>query len=251
MKKLLFLLLPTLSCLYGCINTTEEILVQQNGSGVYGVTIDMSGMFDMIKSMAEGQMSDKAAKELQQEQDTIIRFSSFTDTASKLTADEKALLRDATIHMVMSEKEKKFLMEMKYPFKKATDVERILKLVEKNGNVLGKVLGGPEENHEMQGAAPDLNSYYDLNFRDGLLEKKVNAAKLKAFQENPQYEQLKGASGMMGDATISSVIKLPRAAKKVEGANAKASDGGKTITIAAPMADAIENPNALTFRIEY
>jgi len=247
MKKLCALLLAVLLFCTGCFNTTEEIAIQPNGSGVYGVTLDFSGIFDLLQSM--GGESSEAMKELKQNRDTIIHFSSFTDTAKDLSKEEKALLRDATMRMIMQDSTKKFLMELKYPFKKLTDVERIMALARSNGNVLGKALGAKDAGPQPE--MPNLNSYYDLTFRNGLIEKKVNAEKLKEFQSNPQYEQMKQASALLGDAMISSIIRLPKSAKKVEGANAKQSDGGKTITISASMADVLENPNALTFHIEY
>jgi hypothetical protein len=154
------------------------------------------------------------------------------------------------MHMVMSKEQKKFQMDMRYPFKKMEDVEKIMALTQKNGNLMTKALGAPDNPAE-QAATPDLNSYYDLTFKSGVIEKKVNAEKLKVFQDNPQFEQMKASSAMFGEAKISTVIRLPRKAKKTTGTGVKLSEDGKVITIAALLSDALEDPNALTFRIEY
>ena len=249
MKKLIPLLLTALLFTTGCLNTTEEITVQKDGSGMYGMTLDFSGLFDMIQAMQGADPS--AEKKAMQNMDTVIRFASFTDTSTKFTAAEKALLKNATIHMVMQEAQKKFVMEMRYPFKKMDDVEKIMELTQRSGSIMGKAMGAPEMEGGEQPPTPDFNSYYDLTFKQGVIEKKVNQEKLKAFQDNPQFEQLKSSSAMFSEATISSVIRLPQKAKKATGPGVKISDGGKLVTVAASLADALEDPNTLTFRIEY
>jgi len=54
MKKL-FLVLLTALFLSGCINITEEIFLEKNGSGKYAMTMDLEKaveMMDMLKSFA-------------------------------------------------------------------------------------------------------------------------------------------------------------------------------------------------------
>lgn len=251
MKKLIPLLLLALMFTSGCFNTNEEITVQKDGSGVYGMTLDFSGLFDMMQAMQQENDSSSAMGKMPGNMDTLIRFASFTDTSTQLTAAEKALMKDATMRMIMQEKEKKFLLQMRFPFKKLEDVQRIMQLSQRNGNMMGKMLGGGAETGEEQPQAPDLNSYYDVTFKQGLLEKKINAEKLKVFQDNPQYEQLKMSSALFAEAMITTEVRLPAKVKKAEGSNLKTSADGKTITISASLSDALENPNALTFRIQY
>ena len=52
MKKLLLLLLVTSICLWGCLNSDEDVTINADGSGVYQNTMDMSGMFDMMDMFA-------------------------------------------------------------------------------------------------------------------------------------------------------------------------------------------------------
>lgn len=256
MKKMYCSLLAILLIASGCFHTTEDFTIKSNGSGVYAMKMDLSGMFDMLEAIKAMSGSDSLNEKadspfaaLGKSMDTVIHFSSFTDTASNLSPDEKVLMKDATMHMVMDEAKKKFVMDLQFPYKKPGDVKRIMDLSKNNGGLLGKALGGAGT--EEMPPAPDFSSLFDYTFRDGLLEKKLNGEQYKNMQESPQFEQMKEGREMLGEATMNTVVRLPRKAKKAEGPGVKLSADGKTVSISASFTDLFDNPNALTFRIEY
>jgi hypothetical protein len=257
MKKIYFLLCAVLFFASGCFSTTEDFTIEANGSGVYNMKMDMSGMFDMIDAMKDmaGEELDSSERDmglaaLDQRMDTTIKLGTFTDTSSSLTAEEKSLMKDATMHMVMNKAQNKFVMDFHFPYSKLTDITKIMALSQKNGNIMGKVLGGSEGSTTMP-ETPEFGSIFDYTFKDGLLEKKLNAEAYKQLKESPQFGQISGAQSMLSEATMNSVIRLPRKAKKWEGTGVKLSDDGKTVTINGAFTDIFDNPNALTFRIEY
>jgi hypothetical protein len=257
MKKLFRLLLvcTTFFILAGCFDTTEEITIEKNGSGVYQVNADFSGFFELIESLKSMDTSaNSSLKQIPSNIDTIIQLRTFTDTASDLSAEDKALLHDATVNLVMNDKDKVFKMLMKYPYKDINDVQKIIKLSQSGNNIIGKALQGkeaPQMDVQSGQGMPDFNNVYDITFKKGLIEKKINEDKLKQFQENEQMSSMKQAIEVMPEASISTVIHLPKPAKKAEGANVKLSDDKKTITIKSTLNELFNNPNSLSYRVEY
>jgi hypothetical protein len=100
-------------------------------------------------------------------------------------------------------------------------------------------------------AMPSLDEIFDMNFKNGLLERKLNDEKLKNFQANEKFEEMKQAKQMMESVNFTTIINLPRAATKVSGDNAKLSDNKKQVIIKTSMVDLLDNPKSLAFRVEY
>lgn len=257
MKKTCVILVAILLVASGCFSTTEDFTIGANGSGVYAMKMDMSGMFDMIEAMQAMAGDDAAGSEalgkglgsLDKNMDTVIRLGTFTDTSSTLTAAEKSLMKDATMRMVMNKAEKQFVLDLKFPYQKLDDVSKIMALSQKEGGTMGKIFGGGG-NGEMP-ATPEFGGMFDYSFEEGLLQKKLNEAAYNQLKLSPQFEQMSEAKSMMESATMSSVIRLPRKAKKTEGSGITVSEDGKTVTVKGSFTDMFDNPNALTFRIEY
>jgi hypothetical protein len=258
MKKAIVSLLIALVAFVvtSCFETTEEVTINESGSGLYQANIDLSGFFlfiDMMKAMdTSASASNKPAM---QSLDTVVYMKSFTDTASNLTKEEKALVHDATMHMVMKEKEKVFKINISYPYSKPADVQKIIRLNQSNSNLIGKALKDktsmPEENQQQQPAMPDFSSVYDVVYQKGMLEKKLNAEKLQKFQSDENYATLKQMKEMFATSAMNTVIHLPKAAKKAEGPNVKLSGDKKTVTINATLGDIFDQPDLLSYHIEY
>ncbi|OLY93907.1 hypothetical protein SAMN05444008_11139 [Cnuella takakiae] len=258
MKKIASFLLLLLLFVTGCIDSDEEIAVNRDGSGVYSVKMDMSGMMDMLKElqgMAEKEADSSGAKPgamlPDKPVDTTIRFSDMPASAEGVSEADKALLREGTLHMVMNMQEGQFKMDMRLPFKRPEDLVAIQGLMQRNGGIMGNMMKGLGPDAPTQEGMPDYNSIFDFTFKDGLLERKVNPERLKAFQENFQSDQMKEASAMFGESSIKTAIRLPRKIKKVEGPGAKPGTDNQTVLISSTLGQVLENPNALTFRVEY
>ncbi len=257
MKKLFLPILIISSLLMGCLETTEGLLINGNGSGSYTMSIDMSGMFalmDMMKAEDSSVKSD--VPEDRKNFDTTVLFKSFVDTATDLTAEEKALLRNAVAHVKMNEKEKVFKIEMTYPFVKVDDIAKIVALSGsgKGSNKIQKIFKGKTGNQEETDVNPNLPDYsemYQMTYKDGLLERKIKPEKLKEFEDQLKVAGENGMEEMMSSVKMNSVIKLPRPAKAVQGEKVKLSDDKKTVTINCTMKDILANPKAVEYRIQY
>src|SRR5687768_13754117 len=126
MKKILLLLIVASICLFGCLNSEEDITINADGSGIYQNAMDMSGLFDMLDMIAamDTSQNNQLKKISDKDIDSIFLFKSFIDTVTTLTADQKKLFEKATMRMNINQKEKKFKMTMSYPFAKLDDLQK-------------------------------------------------------------------------------------------------------------------------------
>jgi hypothetical protein len=257
MKKI-FLSVLIISFLFiGCLETTEGLVINENGTGNYTVNIDMSGMFalmDMVKSEDSSVKSD--IPEDRKNFDSTVYFKSFIDTATNLNAEEKALLRNAVAHIKMNEKEKIFNVKMTYPFAKINDVGKLIALngSGKGSSTIQKIFkgkaGGQEGMDENQNM-PDFNEMYQMTYKDGLLERKIKPEKFKEMEEQLKASAENGMDDMIATIKMNNVINLPRPAKSAVGEKVILSADKKTVTINCTMKDILTNPKAVEYRIMY
>jgi hypothetical protein len=257
MKRNLWLLLLSACAVFftGCFETTEEITINKDGSGAYNMNLDLGGLFEFLDAMKSMDTSAAGGKNDDREKmDTTVAMREFTDTASTLTAAQKALFRSATMRMVMNEESKEFKMNMNFPFTQLSDVTKIMELSKSNGGnkVLGKmVMPGEVVDNGSAPKMPDLNNYYDLTFQPHLLERKLNKEKYKTLNKDLDQATMGEGEEMLAGIKMNTIIHLPSPAKKATGAAVKLSADIKTITLNGTMGDLMKNPEAFTYRIEY
>jgi hypothetical protein len=255
MKKFLLLIALTLTTLFftGCMETTEELTIAADGSGTYNVGMDMSGLFDMMDMMKSMDTSINAETKKLQQMDTVVALRDFTDTASHLSAEEKALLKNAKMKMKVNEAAKEFKMELNFPFTKISDVQKLMQLSQKSsgGNVMQNMLGNPLGAEGGNEQMPGISSFYDMVINGNVVERKLNKEKYSELQQNEQLKGAQMAGDMLESIKFNTVIRLPRPAKKVSGTRAQLSADKKTLTLKGNMQDLFQDPEALTYRIEY
>jgi hypothetical protein len=261
MKKITFFLLTCTAFMFtGCFETTEELTINKNGSGTYHYAMDFKGLFDMLDAMKAMDTSGKADMGIPKERkDTTINLRSFTDTATSLTSEQKELYQNATLNLLMDGTEKEFKVAMNMPFQKLGDVEKLVKVMssDEGGNMLSKLFKesktlGNAGSDDNPGKLPDLNSYYDLSVKKGNIERRLNQAKYDSVMQLYGSQMPAESMGeMLGSINLNTIIHLPKAAKKISGANATVSADKKTITIKGTLADLFKNPQVFSYRIEY
>ena len=245
--------------LTGCFETTEELTINENGSGTYSMAMDFSQLFQMFDAMGASDSSAQSALP-KARQDTTVNFRSFTDTAKALTTEQKALFRDAQLHLVMDEKEKEFKMNISMPYSKPGDVTKLMQLLssENGGSVLGNMMKG---NNALGGQAPsdgktglpDINSSFDLTVGRNSVARKLNKQKHDSVmqQYNGQFGDESMGSEMLAAIKFHTVIHLPRAVKKVTATKPIVSADKKTVTINGTLVDLFKNPQVFSYTIDY
>lgn len=261
MKSLKLLLVALVACCFvGCLETTEEITINANGSGTYNMSMDMGQLIDMIQTFIPEE--ERGKNKMDEVKDTIVNMKDFVDTAKDLSAEKKALFRDGTIRMQMNMKEKLFKISTNFPFKNAESFQKLYEQVGEGtpgGGVAGVLKGLGGDKKDLPGPPPggkepgmgQLTSFFDMVSKPGMLSRKVNNEKYKKLAQDSTMQQIKEMGSMMGEMKFTTAIKLPKAAKKVTGANAKLSEDKKTVLIKNSLTDLYENPSAFEFTVEY
>lgn len=254
-KVSLLLFITTCTLLSGCFETTEDVSINTNGSGTYTVDMDMSGllsMMNMLKAADTVVQTGVKGKNI----DSTILFSPFTDTATSLSAEDKALLRNASIHIKMNEQV--FKIKMTYPFEKVADMAKLMALTgsASGGNMIKKMLGNnaelPDENNgNVSAGMLNYKDLYQMTYGDGLLERKIREEKFTEFGAKNNLNEMAQLEDMMDAIKMNNVLHLPRAAKTVQGAKATLSADKKTVTISCTLKELIANPKVSDYRIEY
>ena len=255
--KRFILLLFAIVCFVGCYEVNEEITINADGSGTHNTKMDMGQMLELIQSMAG---EEELAKEgLDRVLDTTIFMKSVLDSAKDLTPQQRELLKDGKMNLQMNMKEKLFKAEVNIPFKGYNNLQS---LMSGNGNSmtgLSQLFKGvfdkgdekPALDSPKEPGLEDLNTIFDVVVKEGLISRKVNTEKHKALVEKPEVAQLQQmASGGM-EILYTTVIKLPRPAKKVENPLMKLSDDKKTVTLKYNLLELFDHPEKFSYRVEF
>ena len=251
MKKLPILF--SMACtilLAGCFETTEEITLKENGSGIVTNTTDMSMLLSMVKGMGGDALKDAGDKAT----DTTLSLAKIADSIPSLTDDERKILKSGKLGLTVNMKDEKLITKLELPFSKTDQLEKIKPLSSKvTEYFLGKNLA-PEMPPGMGDKLPSsdpLSEYFTTTYSAGVIEKKLNKEKYATVNDNEGMKGLKEMSenGMPVSNTI--IINLPRAAKKTEGKNIRLSEDKKKVTISGTSEDFFDNAASLEFRIEY
>ena len=253
MKKLMVSVLIASSLLLaGCFESTQEITLNEDGSGTVSNTNDMSALIGLAKQMGGGKELEKAGE---QSIDSSFSLAAGVDSIPNLTAQEKELARKGTAKILMNLKNEKFVTTINFPFSSASQIATCNKL---SGKILSETMksqmpgggampGGGEEMPE----ASSIDDYYTYEFSNGELKRKLNKEKFAGAANDEYLKGIKEAAGMGLEMKANYIINLPRPAKEAEGKGLKLSADKKKVTISVGIDDFFEDPSLLEFKIKY
>ena len=251
MKKLLFpVILLTAIILTGCYESTQEITLNEDGTGTVSNTNDMSALINMAKQMGG---ADKMGEAGDQKIDSTFALGKEADSIPGLSSEEKEMARKGTANITLNLMEEKFITKLNFPFSNPSEIGTLNQL---SGKILASTM------KTQMGALPgadaaampeqtSVDDYYTLEFSNGELTKKVNKEKYANAANDKYLEGLKEAGAMGLSTKVNYVINLPRPATKAEGKSVKLSEDKKKVTISADLEDFFEDASALEFKIKY
>lgn len=249
MKKVLLLISTTCLMLTGCLETTQEITLNEDGSGTMSTTSDMGAILGLAKQMGGGAEMDKAGEKAI---DTTILLAAQAEDIPDLTAEEKDLLKKGSMNMKVDVKNEEFKTKLDFPFNNPGEIETFTRLT---GKLLGNALKDQMDGQASgMGEIPPMSSfddYYKLEFSKGELKKKLNKDKYSSLSSDEYLNGLKEAATMGIPVGVTYIINLPKPAEKVEGINVTISDDKRKVTIKADLGDLYDNPEKLEFKIKY
>jgi hypothetical protein len=260
MKRLkYFLTLASMLLLAGCFEINEDIDVKADGKGVYSVHTDMSQLLQAMQSYLGKDEMDKQmpSKNI----DTTVMMRNLLDTAKNISAENKALTKNGSVHLLLNMEQKQFKSDVVIPFKSLSDLQKLYNSM--NNQSLGftqlfkGMAGKPDSALSSTGnenSMPDMNQFnaiYDFESRDGLLSRKLNPEKWKALQATQQYAQMKDAGNMGISIPYTLSISLPRPVKKVDNSLAKLFPDKKKVIIQYNLIEVFDHPEKFEYTIVY
>ncbi|URM38687.1 hypothetical protein [Flavobacterium anhuiense] len=238
-----FLIATLTSCTF-----TENIYINDNGTGKFSVDMDGSALMEMAGDQIAGQMGD-AKKDI----DTTFTFKQLfeekKDSIAKLspeTQKELKKLENFVVSTKMSSEKKQFLMNLGTDFKNVNELQDILQTL----STFQKLEGGAN-------ASPLGNGFGDNKSKlSYTYDGKKFTRKAVIDQEKLQATKAKDTAADMTKmmfASSSYIVNyhFPKKIKKVSNPNALFSDDRKSITIQYSFTDYMENPDKLNFDVEF
>ncbi|MBL7744301.1 MAG: hypothetical protein JNN00_12565 [Chitinophagaceae bacterium] len=248
-KNVLFFSVIFTLLLAGCFETTDEVTLKKDGSGVMTSTNDMS----MLISMAKG-MGGANAMGDEKPTDTIVSLAKMADSLTSLTDEEKDLVRNGKLGLTINMTDEKMITRLEIPFAKLEQIDKIKGISSKITNYfLGKNMGDnmpPGLGDKMPSSDP-IGDYYFTTYSQGVIEKKLNKEKYAGLESDEIMKGIKeiADNGMPMSNTI--IINLPSPAKSITGKGATLSEDKKKVTIKSTAEDFFDNAAGLEFKIEY
>jgi hypothetical protein len=251
--KLIRTLIVILTCIFlnSCIELKEDVAINADGSGQFSTTTDLAQMIDMMEAMGGEEFEKKKDEKV----DTLIYLKSLVDTAKKLNASQKAVLRKGDVHVKMDMGKKIFFIRLKCPFANMNELQTLSDAITSGGFDMGKLIDNTmDKNSDDKGGSggfEKLLSVYNYKAKDGSISRTVNQEKYKKLASDPELADIKEGAGMGIEIAQTSVYKLPRPVKSTGNKKATLSSDKKTVTLKANLMDVFAAPELLAFSIEY
>ncbi|OMQ09459.1 hypothetical protein [[Flexibacter] sp. ATCC 35103] len=239
-----FLIATLVSC-----TLTENIYVNDNGTGKFSVDMDGSSLMAMAGDQLGDQMGADAKKNIDSTFTFKQLFEEKKDSIAKLspeTQKELKKLENFVVNTKMNAENKEFLMTLSTDFKKVNELHDVLQSL----SALQKLEGAGSAAAPFGNGLGDNNSTLSYTYDGKKFTRKavIDKQKLAAKAKDSTADMSK-----MIFASSTYIIKyhFPKRIKKVSNPNALFSDDRKSITIQFPFTDYMENPDKLNFDVEF
>jgi len=232
--KLLLILSAFIAFLTTSCNITENITINEDGSGIMTMDVDAS----QLMGMAGGEM----AKEGRIDSTFTFKemFKQKADSIAKLPAAEQEKfkqLQNVTGHILMDPDTGEFAIKFDNKFKNAAEL----------GNMMGAMTAISKS--KMQEGAPSMGAQDPPTsyFYDGKKFKKtIKAADKSAEAENDTLQMVKA---MFEGSTYTVNYKFPKKVKSVSNKSAVISADKKTVTVAYDLVDYMDKPKEMDLEV--
>ncbi|WP_420574844.1 hypothetical protein [Kordia sp.] len=245
MRKIYLGLLVAFVTLFTSCQFTENIYINEDGSGKVSFNMDGAELMDM--------MGDEMSKGEEVAIDSVMSFKEMfaaeRDSISKLSAEQQAELKSLepfSMHMVMNSGEKKMNMDIFADFESVDELQDMFKAM----NAAGKM----DKSRKSQAGNPlsslgsDGTTTTNYSFKNNVFKRTVaivDQAKMDSLQQN-----LGQAKMMFAASNYTLKYHFPRKIKSVSLENAVISEDGKSFTAELNFMEYIQNPKMLDVEVE-
>lgn len=243
MNKIIWILLGILLTTATSCEFSENIYINENGSGKMEFTFDASEMMKMT--------GDELAKQTEEKVDSTFTFKEFfeekKDSISQLPKEEQEALRSLenfSLHMLMDPASKTMAFDLFTDFKDVDELQDMLSAMTKIQS-----LGDKE-------AAGGSNKFASLGQETSELKYSFNGRKFTRktkIIDKDLHQRMVDSLSEMAMIYESSTYKLnyhfPRPIKSVSNETALFSEDRKTVTVEFGFMEYIKNPEALNLEV--
>ncbi len=240
MKKIQILAWALMVAFASSCNFTEEITLQEDGSGKLSINFDGSELMEMA--------GEEMKKTNEKPIDSLISFKDLLeekhDSIAELTPEEQAKLKKLEpfmMHMVMNPDEKVMKFDLFSEFKNVSDVNDAFNAFQ-GANVLGSNQQGTPA--PMESSASEVS----YAFTGNSFSRKAKILDEQLFQQ--QVDSLQGAEMFLSGSTYTLKYHFPRKVKSTTAEEATFSADGKTLIYEVKFLDLMKDPSLLDLEVE-
>lgn len=240
----LFLVATLTSCTF-----TENITINDNGSGKFAVDMDGSSLM----AMAGNQIGDQMGTDTKKNIDSTFTFKQLfeekKDSIAKLSPQAQAELKKLENFVVttkMNSEQKQFLMTISTDFKNVNELQDALQTM----SALQKLDNKTAAANPLGSSFGDNNSKLTYIYNGKVFTRKaIIDAQSQALKKVDSSEAM--TNMIFSSSTYILKYHFPKRIKKVSNPNALFSEDRKTITIQYPFTDYMKTPDKLNFEVEF
>jgi hypothetical protein len=238
-----FVLVTLVSC-----TVTENIYINDNGSGNFSVEMDGSALMAMVPT--DSLKTEKSIDSTFSFKQLLVEKS---DSIAKLPKEQQELLKkleNFNMKMKMDPAEKQFVFALNTDFKNVAELQDVMETMNAFNTIQKNNKSTAEANPYLpSGGFGSNNSVLSYSYNGKKFTRKatVNSVEMDEM-ENDSLQQYK----MIFESSIY-VLKyhFPKPVKKVSNTTALFSEDRKTITIQYPFNEYMDNPDKLNIEVEF
>jgi len=257
MKQFLLLIVCTF-VLTSC-NFTEEITFNQDGSGEFLMSYDMSEVMKTLEEMGGGKKDNGKEKV---KMDSVVYFKDMlvekADSIAQLPQDEQAQLKaleSIVMRMKMDEETGEFDFGFGSTFTSLAELPEALEKIEQAKKMNSK--DNPQfskmDESAVAKSAEGMFEYvdfaYDGNTFSRSLKKDYKKSKEEIEALETEIEQMGESKDMFESMSYTLIYHFPKNVKSVTNKNAVISDDGKTVKLKMNFIEMIKSPELMTLDV--
>lgn len=243
MKKILLFGYLCIAVLLASCNFTEEIFVEEDGSGKISINFDGSELMEMA--------GDEMLKTNEKAIDSVVSFKDFLrekkDSIATLPQTQQEKLKKLepfNLHMVMNPETKVMSFDMFSAFQDVSEVSDAFNAFQ-NATALGPGNDGGQANPVITDEQATQVTY---SFDKRTFRRRATIIDSTLYLKS--LDSLQGAEMFLSGSTYTLKYHFPRKVKSTNVEEATFSADGKTVIYEVKFLDYVKNPDALNIEVE-
>ena len=239
--------IAVLICMCSC-NFTEEIHVEENGSGKISLKFDGS---QLLQTMNE--MGAPSSEEFEKPIDSIVSFKEVfdekRDSISKLPQEEQDKLKkleNFKMHMIMNQEKQLMKFDLFSDFTSVSDIGNVLNDFQNASAMTSTQTVNGESKSAVKSQKPSSEVTYA--FSKNTFSRKVKIIDQELFQKS--LEDSKQTESFLTGSTYTFKYHFPRKVKSTTAKDATFTVDGKTMVYEVSFLEMMKDPESISFEVE-